>query len=63
MTLAIDISDGWCLSNEVCCELLLEYRDGLNKRNKFVCVAMCSLVMSLCPHDIINYYYNTLNSS
>ena len=25
---------------------------GLNKRIKFVCIAMCSLVMSLCSRDL-----------
>ena len=25
----------------------------LNQRNKFVCVAMCSLVMSRCSRDVI----------
>ena len=41
---------------------------GLQGRIKFVCVAMCSLVMSLCSRDLHmtslnNNYYNTLNSS
>ena len=31
---------------------VLEYKYGLNKRIKFVCVAMCSLVMSLCSCDL-----------
>ena len=31
---------------------VLEYKAGLKKRNKFVYVAMCSLVMSLCSHDL-----------
>ena len=44
---------------------VLEYKAG---RIKFVCVAMCSLVMSLCSRDLhvtsLNKnYYNTLNSS
>ena len=48
---------------------VLEYIAGLNGRIKFVCVAMCSSVMSLCSHDlhmtslIINEYCNTLNGS
>ena len=32
---------------------VLEYKAGLNKRIKFVCVAMCSLVMSLCSRDLL----------
>ena len=28
----------------------------LNQRNKFVCVAMCSLVMSLCSHNVITIH-------
>ena len=32
---------------------VLEYKAGLNGRIKFVCVAMCSLVMSLCSRDVI----------
>ena len=31
---------------------ILEYKAGLKGRIKFVCVAMCSLVMSLCSHDL-----------
>ena len=27
-----------------------------NQRNKFVCVAMCSLVMSPCSHDVITIH-------
>ena len=47
---------------------VLEYKAGLKGRIKFVCIAMCSLVMSLCSHDLHvtslnNNYYNTLNSS
>ena len=47
---------------------VLEYKAGLKGRIKFICVAMCSLVMSLCSHDLHvmslnNNYYNTLNSS
>ena len=42
---------------------ILEYKAGLNRRIKFVCVAMCSLMMSLCSRDVIKLYYNTLNSS
>ena len=32
----------------------LKYREklGLNRRIKFVCIAMCSLVMNLCLHDL-----------
>ena len=52
MTLAIDITDGWGHSNEACrvpllITKVLQYKADLNKRIKFVCVAMCSLVMSL----------------
>ena len=32
---------------------VLEYKAGLNRRIKFPCVAMCSLVMSLCSHDLL----------
>ena len=47
---------------------VLEYKAGLKGRIKFVCVAMCSLVMNLCSHDLHvtslnNNYYNTLNST
>ena len=47
---------------------VLEYKLGLKGRIKFVCVAMCSLVMSLCSCDLHvtslnNNYSNTLNSS
>ena len=46
---------------------VLEYKAGLKGKIKFVCVAMCSLVMSLCSHDLhvtsLNNNYNTLNSS
>ena len=83
MTLAIDITDVWGLSNEVrhkllpkkskvipckthvsrsfhskshltSCTLLTRrrYKAGLNKRIKFVCIAMCSLVMGLCSCDL-----------
>ena len=43
---------------------VLKYKVG---RIKFVCIAMCSLVMSLCSHDLYvtslnDNYYNTLNS-
>ena len=31
---------------------VLEYKAGLNRRIKFVCIAMCSLVMSLCSCDL-----------
>ena len=33
---------------------VLEYKAILNRQTKFVCVAMCSLVMSLCSCDVIN---------
>ena len=47
---------------------VLEYKVGLKGRIKCVCIAMCSLVMSLCSRDLHmtslnNNYYNTLNSS
>ena len=47
---------------------VLEYKAGLKRRIKFVCVAMCSLVMSLCSCDLHvtslnNNYYNTLINS
>ena len=29
-----------------------EYKAGLKRRIKFVCIAMCSLVMSLCSRDL-----------
>ena len=45
MVLAIDTVDGRGLSNKA----------GLNRRIKFVCVAMCSLVMSLCSRDVFKY--------
>ena len=32
---------------------VLEYKAGLNRRIKFACVAMCSLVMSLCSRDLL----------
>ena len=31
---------------------VLEFKVGLKGRIKFVCVAMCSLVMSLCSRDL-----------
>ena len=31
---------------------VLEYKEGLTRIIKFVCVALCSLVMSLCSHDL-----------
>ena len=31
---------------------VLEYKAGLKGRIKFVCVAMCSLVISLCSRDL-----------
>ena len=47
---------------------VLEYKADLKGRIKFVCVAMCSLVISLCACDLHvtslnNNYYNTLNTS
>ena len=47
---------------------VLEYKVGLKGRIKFECVAICSLVMSLCSHDLRvtslnNNYHDTLNSS
>ena len=44
---------------------VLEYKAGLNTIIKSVCVAICSLVMSLYSHDlatcdVIKQYYNTL---
>ena len=37
---------------------IIEYKAGLNKRINIVSIAtyMCSLVISLCSHDIIKYY-------
>ena len=32
---------------------VLEYKVGLNRRIKFACIAMCSLVMSLCSRDLL----------
>ena len=32
---------------------ILEYKACLNRRIKFVCIAMCSLVMSLCSCDLL----------
>ena len=32
---------------------ILECKVGLNRRIKFACVAMCSLVMSLCSRDLL----------
>ena len=32
---------------------VLEYKAGLNRRIKFACVAMSSLVMSLCSRDLL----------
>ena len=31
---------------------VLEYKAGLNTRSKFVCIAICSLMMSLCSRDL-----------
>ena len=44
---------------------VLEYKAGLKGRIKFVCVAMCSLVMSLCSRElhVMSLNNNTLNSS
>ena len=43
---------------------VLDYKAGLNRRIKFACIAMCSLVMSLClSDDVIKDYYNTFNNS
>ena len=44
---------------------VLKYKAGLKGRVKFACVAMCSLVMSLCLRDLHvtslnNNYYSTL---
>ena len=36
------------------------YIVGLNKRIKFICVAMCSIV---CSHDWLMTSFNTLNST
>ena len=38
---------------------VLEYKAGLNRRIKYVCIAMCSLVMSLCSR---NLYMTSLNN-
>ena len=51
-----------------CITKVLKYKAGLKGRVKFACVAMCSLVLSLCLRDLHvtslnNNYYNTLNSS
>ena len=32
---------------------VLEYTAGSNKRTKFVSIAMCSLVMSVCSYDLL----------
>ena len=43
---------------------VLEFKLGLNRRIKFVCVAMCSLVMNLCSRDLhVTSLNNILNSS
>ena len=44
---------------------VLEYKGNLKGRIKLLCIVMCSLVMSLCSHDLHmmslnNNYYNTL---
>ena len=44
--------------------LSIEYK--LNQRNKFVCVATCSLMMSICSRDVITIHsmevdYNRFN--
>ena len=42
----------------------MEYKAGLKRRIKFVCVAMCSLMMSLSSRDLhvtsLNNNYNTI---
>ena len=39
---------------------VLEYTAGSNKRTKFINIAMCSLVMSLCSHDLLVAPLNTI---
>ena len=39
---------------------VLEYKASLNRRNEFACVAMCSLVMSLCSHDLLMTSLNAI---
>ena len=39
---------------------VVEYKAGLKGRIKFVCVAMCSLVMSLCSRDLNVTSLNTI---
>ena len=39
---------------------VLEYTAGSNKRTKFISIAMCSLVMSLCSHDLLVAPLNTI---
>ena len=39
---------------------VLEYKAGLNSRIKFVCVTMCSLVMSVCSRDLHVMSLNTI---
>ena len=33
--------------------LSLKYTGVISRRNKFICVAMCSLMMSLCSRDLL----------
>ena len=46
---------------------VLECKAGLKGRIKFVCIAMCSLVMTLCSRDLhvtsLNNNYYIMNSS
>ena len=46
---------------------MLEYKADLNKRIIFICIAMCSLVMSLCLCDLpvmsLSISYNTGKST
>ena len=39
---------------------VLKYKAGLNRRIKFVWVAMCYLVMSLCSCDLLVMSLNTI---
>ena len=39
---------------------VLEYKAGLNRRIKFVCIAMCSLVMSPCSRNLLVMSLNTI---
>ena len=40
--------------------LSLKYKADLNRRIKFVCVAMCSLVMSPCSRDLLVTSLNSI---